>query len=36
LQLSKAQIAEQLELLRTQRKEIDDAIAELEAMQRLS
>lgn len=36
LQLSKAQIAEQLELLRTQRKEIDDAIAELEATQRLS
>jgi DNA-binding transcriptional MerR regulator len=36
LQLSKVQIAEQLELLRTQRKEIDDAIAELEATQRLS
>lgn len=36
LQLSKAQIAEQLELLRTQRREIDDAIAELEATQRLS
>jgi DNA-binding transcriptional MerR regulator len=33
LQLSKAQITEQLELLRTQRKEIDEAIAELEATQ---
>lgn len=33
LQLSKDQIAEQLELLRTQRKELDEAIAELEATQ---
>lgn len=33
LQLSKAQIAEQLELLRSQRKEIDEAIIELEATQ---
>jgi DNA-binding transcriptional MerR regulator len=33
LQLSKAQITEQLEMLRTQRKEIDEAIAELEATQ---
>jgi len=31
LQLSAEQIAEQLELLRNQRKEIDEAIAELEA-----
>lgn len=33
LHLSKEQIAEQLDLLRTQRKEIDEAIAELEATQ---
>jgi DNA-binding transcriptional MerR regulator len=33
LQLSATQIAEQLELLRGQRKEIDEAIAELEATQ---
>ena len=33
LQLSKAQIAEQLDLLRSQRKEIDEAITELEATQ---
>jgi DNA-binding transcriptional MerR regulator len=33
LQLSAAQIAEQLDLLRSQRKEIDEAIAELEATQ---
>lgn len=31
LQLSREQVLEQLELLRTQRSEIDDAIAELEA-----
>jgi DNA-binding transcriptional MerR regulator len=31
LQLSREQVLEQLELLRTQRAEIDDAIAELEA-----
>lgn len=36
LQLSKAQITEQLELLRSQRQEIDDAIAELEATQNLA
>lgn len=33
LQLSREQVAEQLELLRAQRKEIDEAIAELEATQ---
>lgn len=33
LQLSAEQIAEQLELLRSQRREIDEAIAELEATQ---
>ena len=33
LQLSREQIAEQLDLLRAQRKEIDEAIAELEATQ---
>jgi len=33
LQLTKAQITEQLELLRAQRKDIDEAIAELEASQ---
>jgi len=33
LQLSREQVAEQLEMLRTQRKEIEEAIAELEATQ---
>jgi DNA-binding transcriptional MerR regulator len=33
LQLSREQVSEQLELLRAQRKEIDEAIAELEATQ---
>ncbi|AMJ58905.1 MerR family transcriptional regulator [Bosea sp. PAMC 26642] len=33
LQLSREQVAEQLDLLRAQRKEIDEAIAELEATQ---
>lgn len=36
LQLSQEQVSEQLELLRAQRKEIDEAIVELEATQRRS